>query len=229
VNYLAHAWVLPDLRPALVLGAALPDLLGSFDRRAPRLGAEAPARLLAIGPRDVARGVRAHQAADATFHELDAFREGCDALKPLVARLAERGARVRGFFVTHLLLEMLLDAALLEVEPGLARSFYDALERSDVAAAVRATSEAAGTPADPAAFAAFFGRFRSWRFLEDYATDDGLAHRLGQVLARARQDLGPGRATLVAELPAARALVRARREALVAEPRAHVARALADL
>src|SRR5690606_2778731 len=141
------------------------------------------------GARELARGVRAHLAADACFHELPAFTAGRAALAPLAASLAQEGARVRGFFLTHLLLEMLLDAELLTREPGLGDAFYEALARADHGAAARAAARALGAPRDPAAFVRGVERFVEVRFLLDYVDDEALAARLEQVLGRARQTL----------------------------------------
>src|SRR2546423_7224284 len=127
MNYLAHAWVLPaGSSPARVLGCALPDLLSAYDRRAPRLTAPI-AR--ALGG-ELGRGVLAHAVADACFHELPAFRDGCSELRPLADDLRQKGARVRGFFLAHVLLEILLDACVLERGAGLA--YYEALGGADL-------------------------------------------------------------------------------------------------
>jgi hypothetical protein len=221
MNYLAHAWVLPEgAPPGVVLGCALPDMLSAVDRRAPRLTADAAGRLEAAGERDLARGVRAHQAADASFHALPAFQEG--------RRLAPALEGVRGFFLGHILLEMLLDAALAGRTPGLTAGFYAALEAVDLERTVRACSRATGAPTDPTRFLEAAGRFLTMRFLFDYATDDGILLRLGQVLGRARQPLGEdGASRLRASLPDLRDRVDRLVPALTDEPRAAVARALA--
>jgi hypothetical protein len=230
VNYLAHAWVLPPgASPDLVLGAALPDLLGAFDRRAPRLTWEAAARLEAAGARDLARGVRAHQVADACFHDLAAFREACDDLRPLTRALGEAGARVRGFFLAHLLVELLLDAELALRATGLAPGFYEAVAGADRTGAARVAAAAAGSPRDEAGWLRFTDWFVEARFLLDYATDAGVVRRVDQVLGRVRQSLGPGgRERLERELPEVRARLRALTPALVEPPREAVRRLLAE-
>jgi len=235
LNFLAHAWVLPDGggrhrfsgEPELVLGSALPDLLSAFDRRAPRLAGDAVPALEAAGASELARGVRAHQVADACFHDLPAFREACSALRPVAGRLNAAGEKVRGFFLAHIVLEVLLDAVLLERELDLALHFYGSLEQADVAAAVRATSEAAGSPRDERGFARFATRFVEARFLEDYREDAGATKRVARVLERARQPLGPrGEALLLDEIPGARTIVRERADSLLSPVRLGVEQAL---
>ncbi len=232
MNYLAHAWVLGEATPGLVLGAALPDLMGSFDRwgvrgaeplagargrsprikRAPRLAHDAASALERAGAVELARGVRAHHAADVSFHALPAFKEGCAELRAALATLGLE--RVRGFFVAHLLLEMLLDAALMEEDPGLAPRFYEAMERAPVARAAELCAK------DAAGFEAWIGRFTRSRFLLDYASDEKLVYRLEQVLSRARQTLGEsGTLRLQETLPGMRAKVREWLAGLTGEPR----------
>jgi len=212
VNYLAHAWTLGEASPELVLGAALPDLLGALDRRAPRLGPVAASELERSGALELARGVRAHHAADVSFHALPAFREACATLRKELAPLDLE--RVRGFFLAHLLLELLLDASLMERDELLEPRFHAALE-----AAPRERAAALSPGLD-----AWIVRFVRARFVRDYASDEGLVLRLEQVLSRARQTLGGGGAArLRAELPRLRALVRGEVDALTLEPRAAVA------
>jgi len=209
VNYLAHAWVLRERTPGLVLGASLPDLLGAWDRRSPRIVAP---RFEDEGEHELARGIRAHHAADASFHALPAFGESCVAIRGRLRSL-EEGGRVRLFFVAHVLLEMLLDAAIVEREPGFGSVYYEAL----AAAPVGRVAAVLGLEGD---FESFLRRFVGSRFLLDYATDEGVARRLEQVLSRGRQRLGAsGARALMEELPRLRALVRERFDALTDEPR----------
>jgi hypothetical protein len=225
VNYLAHAWVLPELEPELVLGAALPDLLGTFDRRAPRLGPDAVATLASAGRRELARGVRAHQAADGCFHALAAFEDACRALRPLAARVNASGGRVRGFFLCHLLVEVLLDHELAARSPRLAERFYESLARADHASAAAVASRAAANPRDVEGFVRFVRRFLEARFLA-LGDTESVVLRVGRVAERARQSLGEGAGALAAGLDEARAVVRSRLDGLVDPPRAAVLRAL---
>lgn len=228
MNYLAHAWVLPPepASPSLVLGALLPDLARALDRRAPRLERSAADRLEAWGARDLARGVRAHQAADAAFHALADFREGCRELSPATEAVRAAGGRARGFFLTHVLLEMLLDASLLERDPGLLGRVRNALTGEPVREAARAL-EAAGFEA-AAGLPDLAARFRDAGFFEDYASDRGVARRLAQVLGRARQGLDArGESALASVVGDLRAGVAARLPGLTGEPAARVRAALA--
>jgi hypothetical protein len=226
VNFLAHAWILPDTTPELVLGSALPDLVRMFDRRAPRLATDAARTLESAGARELARGVLAHHAADVSFHGSAAFREGCASLRPVARAVGEAGGRVRGFFLAHVLLELLLDAALLEREPGLVARLDAALAPSVVGRAL-APLERAGVAG--VGFDAFVTRWRAARVVADYATDRGLAHRLVQVLARARQPVSFEAERAIAEsVGPFRGVVRASVEALTREPRARVLEALGD-
>ena len=221
MNFLAHAWTLgPEAPPEVVLGVALPDLAGVHDRRAPRVALEVASRFEEEGAPLLARGVRAHHAADSCFHELPAFKEECSAIRGELAKLPLES--VRGFFLAHLLLEVLLDAALLEGDPTLVTRFYEAIETSPREKAARLVSSK-----DAPGLERWIDRFLRARFLNDYATDEGLVFRVEQVLNRARQTLGEeGGRRLRGALGPLRERVRARTAALTAEPRAAVQRVL---
>ncbi len=219
MNYLAHAWTLGEgAAPELVLGVSLPDLAGVFDRRAPRLALDAAKRFEEAGEPLLARGVRAHHAADVCFHALPAFKEECAALRVALQPLAFESVRL--FFLSHLLLEVLLDATLLERDPGLATRFYSSIEASPRTRVAQLVSSK-----DPAGFERWMDRFTKARFLLDYSTDDGVVFRTEQVLNRARQTMGGGGAKRLKEaMPGFRERVRSRVEVLTDEPRGAVTR-----
>ncbi len=183
MNYFAHGWHYIDA-PYVLAGTAAPDWLSVVDRRV-----RARARLarpwldhedaLLAG---VARGVVQHHADDAWFHQTRAFAElslqfTCDLREVLPD---DHGFRPS--FLGHILVEILLDAALMEAEPDRLDAYYralDQLEPAPVAAAIgRMTHNQA---ADLDTMIALFCRER---FLYDYVDDQKLAVRLNRVMRR---------------------------------------------
>ena len=185
VNYLAHSlpFVFDDdpLTPWRVAGTSLPDWLRVIDKQA-RLRPEVLAHAPTHDPRYLAMsvGARRHHDDDLRFHADANF----DALSRAVAadiRLRFPGQRASA--LGHVLVEMLLDAVLLQQHPQLLIRFYqhvDALDDAVVAAYARETTKR------PIALAEMFlRRFRSSRFLALYATDEGLCDCLRGVWRRA--------------------------------------------
>jgi len=205
MNYLAHGYRFLD-RPRFVAGTALPDWLSASDRKA-RLRRDAVEGVEG----DLAAGVRQHMDDDAWFHATESFQRSEVELTELV-RFAHRDEpRQRAWFFGHILVEMLLDAWLIEEAPARLDEYYAALAAADLPR-IRAESAAWLTrPAERLAW--FMDVFLESRFLEGYRTDRGLLDRLNGVARRVGlPSLSPRTLTL---LPEARSIVYARATALL--------------
>jgi hypothetical protein len=189
MNYLAHS--LPfvfdddDLACWRVAGTALPDWLRVVDRRA-RLRPDVLSRAPVDDPRFEAlvTGARRHHDDDERFHTHDAFEA---ATTELTLAIRARAPGLRASALAHVLVEMLVDAALIERHPRLLDRFYaavDALDDDVVTTFVRATTE---RPLPHVGV--FLDRFRAARFLAEYTTDAGVLGCLRGVWLRA--GLGP--------------------------------------
>ncbi|MDP2339669.1 MAG: hypothetical protein Q8O67_01820 [Deltaproteobacteria bacterium] len=185
MNYLAHSlpfvFVDDPLSAWRVAGTSLPDWLRVVDKQA-RLRPEVLAQAPTNDPRFVAmiEGAQRHHDDDLRFHSDVAF----DALSHEVAAgIRARFAGQRASALGHVLVEMLVDAALMHQRPALLERFYahvDVIDDDVVGAFVR---EATQRPVVHAEY--FLRRFRSSRFLALYATDDGLFDCLRGVWKRA--------------------------------------------
>ena len=179
MNYLAHIHTRLD-EPWCVVGACLPDWLRVADRRArlrrdlrPQLGADAIER-------DVVRGVQAHHSDDARFHAGPAFRALCDDVTRDFRATHPEARRQRPSVIAHILVEMLLDAALDARDATLLARFYEALDGIDVDRVTQIVSVHA--PSGAARIGEVLARFRSSRFLEAYRADVSTVALLERVL-----------------------------------------------
>ncbi len=119
---------------------------------------------------------------------------------------------MRPAFLGHLLVELLLDAALIADDPARLTEYYQVLDRLDPQQIETAVNCMAPQPTRR--LAAFVELFRRERVLCDYREDGRLMVRLNQVLRRVKlEPLPDGFAAL---LPAARTLVMERKESLLA-------------
>lgn len=214
MNYLAHALHSLD-DPWVLAGTALPDWARVLeDRTAGRRARVRPHTVPAPGAngavRDrILRGVHAHFADDRTFHGSAAFRETTGEIAARIRR-AEPGV-IRPSFYAHVLLEMLLDAALVREDPARAEAFQAALEALDVDRFARATATFA--PVVAGDLARLVRRFRAVRILDGYAIDAEVTGRLDRVGRRVRQPALPAGFTSI--VTAARPLVADRAAALL--------------
>ena len=208
MNYLSHARDLLD-RPWALVGAALPDWLRILDRRV-RLRPDAlPPEAPDADPvdREIRDGIRIHHEDDLWFHRADGFRRETAALaREIRGAFPDRPKRrMRASFYSHILLEMLLDSALMERHPDAIGAYYAALDSIPIEEMIRRVRTFA--PAVDGDLARLARGFRESRFLARYDSDAEITHRLDQVGRRMRQPpLPPGFDRVVA---AARVEIRA--------------------
>ena len=182
MNYLAHALeVLED--PWQVAGTALPDWLRASSPKV-RLR---PAQLALLPPQPscwnrLALGLRMLWTQDQHFHAHGPFVSLCAAARQeLEQQLSLPNAHALSF-LAHLLVELLLDAALIGHDPQLAQRYYQALDQIEPQEVARFVQHLTGRECP--ALAGFVERFRRVRFLYDYLDDRLLWFRSSQVLAR---------------------------------------------
>ena len=217
MNYLCHGRNSLD-RPYELVGTVLPDWIRILDRTArlrPWMVDEAPR--IDHSPRGaIEDGLRRHFEDDAWFHSTPIFRE-------VTAEIAEEiravypdhpDRRMRASFYAHLLVEMLLDAWLLEQEPGAAQAFAFAIRSLDREKVVKLSNEI--TPHPVAGLPGIVVRFTDPAVLEAYADEEVVSARLNRMGRIVHQpDLPREFVTLIAP---ARVLVRRHGEALLTRP-----------
>ncbi|MHC4938726.1 MAG: ACP phosphodiesterase [Planctomycetota bacterium] len=196
LNYLAHGHLHLD-RPWFVAGTALPDWLSASDR---------PSRLqreMVPEDRDLGAGVHRHMADDEWFHRTEAFQRSEVELTELVRSAQNGEQRQRSWFFGHVLVELLLDAWLMERTPSLLDDYYSALGEVDMEELLAESTPWMSQP--PERLARFIGIFMEHRFLEGYRTDAGMLARLNGIARRVGlPELVPGTLEV---LPRAREIV----------------------
>jgi hypothetical protein len=216
MNYLAHGFRFTD-QPYFLAGTAAPDWLSVIDRKM-RLRSKRAAEL--IGDSDprlaaLARGVVQHHLDDQWFHQTAAFSELSLKLAVEIRCFLPADDGFRPSFLGHILVELLLDAALAEDRPQHLDNYYAALSRLDPHGVQQMINRLATRTSERVA--ELIGRFCEERFLYDYLEDATLLVRLNHVLRRV------GLARLPAEfaqlLPAFRQRVRDRSHELLPRKR----------
>lgn len=197
MNYFAHGLRFVD-RPHFLAGTACPDWLSVADRgvrlRSRRVSPFADG---SGEPRsEFAAGVLRHLADDDWFHSTPAFHETTAELAGMFRPLgADDGFRAG--FLGHIGTELLLDAVLIDRDPGLLDAYYAAFERVDPAELNGFVTEMAARP--PERLPRFIGLFRSVQFLRCYTDPRRLLTRINQVLDRVSLPNLPDRAVGVLE------------------------------
>jgi hypothetical protein len=130
----------------------------------------------------IAAGIVRHHADDDWFHRTRAFAElSWDFTAQLRDRLP-RDDGLRPSFLGHILVELLLDSALIEADPPQLDEYYRAMDGLDAERIAAVVNQMAPRPADQ--LAAFIPLFSAERFLYDYQQDAKLLYRLNTVMRR---------------------------------------------
>jgi hypothetical protein len=183
VNYFAHA--LRHLhRPYFLAGLAVPDWLSVVDRRVRVRRRRIEERIpdLSDEDREIAAGIVQHLEDDRWFHGTPGFFAVTGEIGRAFRETLSEADSWRCGFLGHILMELLLDAALIEQSPARLADYYRTLEGIDpqrVQSVV--TTLASG---EPTRLAEFVGLFQRERFLEDYLDDARLLRRFNQVMRR---------------------------------------------
>ncbi|MBN2477515.1 MAG: hypothetical protein JXB62_23110 [Pirellulales bacterium] len=212
MNYLAHA--LPFLDdPYFVAGTGVPDWLSVVDRRVRVRSKQVRPFLSDADPETaaVAGGILQHLRDDVRFHESRPFAELTLALSAKVRDVLNVESGFQSSFLGHLLVEVLLDGALVAEDPEQMEAYYQTLQAVDARQVQQAVNRMATKQTDR--LAAMISEFCRLRILSDYAEDAKLMGRLGQVMRRVGFDPPPEH--FVELLPEARRMVAGRKEALL--------------
>jgi hypothetical protein len=214
MNYFAHGYRFTH-DPHFLAGTAVPDWLCIVNRRvrARQRLAEPWTTDLDPGVRSMARGIVQHHRDDAWFHATRAFAELSLALTASVREHLAGDPGFRPSFLGHILVEVFLDAALIEADPQRLEFYYAALESLDPESISEIIQRMTTGPVP--GLAAVIPRFCRERFLYDYLDDAKLLARLNRVMGRVKLPVLP--TSFVALLPVARQLVFTRRDELMSE------------
>jgi hypothetical protein len=212
MNYFAHGRHY-TADPYYLAGTAVPDWLNVVDRKIRVRTRHAEPFLQHADPElvSIAGGVVQHHRDDDWFHRTRAFTEL--SLQFTVATRDALGPDdgLRCHFLGHILVELLLDAELIDSDPGQLERYYDALQLVDGVKLAAAVSQMSGRSADGLAW--LIPRFVDERFLWDYGGDEKLLWRMNQVMRRVRLPQLPD--SFMEVLPEARESVRQRRAELL--------------
>ncbi len=212
MNYFAHALPFLD-QPYFMAGTAVPDWLTVADRQTRLRSRHAELCEQDADPcvAAVAGGVLQHLRDDAHFHAGRAFAETSLELAVRVRDALAGETGLHPAFLGHLLVELLLDAALMAERPERLTEYYRILGGIDPGRIEAAVNRILPRPTQR--LAAFIELFCREQILWNYREDDKLLRRLNQVMRRV--GLAPLPDEFAGLLPAARKLVGERKDALL--------------
>ncbi len=206
MNYFAHGRPFVD-RPYFLVGTAVPDMLNVVDRRvrarrklAEPFTGDANPQIAAL-----ASGIVRHHEDDDWFHRTKAFSELSLRFTVCIRDWQSEDVSMRPLFLGHILVELLLDAWLIEREPERLDAYYAAFAKVEPQLVASTITRMTGRSVE--LMKVFVPRFLHERFLYDYLDDAKLLYRLNQVMRRVGLPVLPD--DFVSLLPTARAQIAA--------------------
>jgi hypothetical protein len=185
MNYFAHGRNYID-RPYFLAGTAVPDWLSVVDRRMRVRRRHAEAYLAHEDARhaELAAGILQHLHDDLWFHQTRAFAELSLQFTRDIRDVLPDDGGFRPSFLGHILVEILLDAALIEQHPARLDAYYASFETIDPQWVSEAVNGMANRRSE--LLPVFIPRFLTERFLYDYLDDEKLLGRLNLVMGRVK-------------------------------------------
>lgn len=185
MNYFAHFFIdHADERPHYTAGLILPDLVRNTHRNL-RLPALNLPHYTPDNPiTHLNEGVARHHFIDHRFHNSPFFEQQLSGLKALLyARSFESIVKYR-YFLAHVLLEMMIDAVLIEQYPKRCSAFYQQLAATDEKVLTIYLATSGITDEQIGQILTHFSRFHTSQYLYHYRHTAGLLFGLEQMYRR---------------------------------------------
>ncbi len=186
MNYLSHYYFdKEDERPHYILGLIFPDLIRTFNRN--RVRKQVIEEHWEVEIQDLQEGVNKHHRIDKLFHSSEFFKTYNKKAFKQLQEIELEGITKYKHFVSHVLIEMLLDRLLLKEDLNTADAFYFKLNSIDkyvLGDYFNAFPYLYQKKMNFEYFWNFIQRFRSSEFLYDYQHNEGMILRLNGVMQR---------------------------------------------
>ena len=179
MNFLSHYNVHATESPEFNFGLLFPDFLGIISRGYKLqhfkndFSGESPNLLL---------GIAHHELADGLWHQSGFFKDKCDLIKVVLSAYGFYKKPFRPFFMSHVMLEILMDRAIVRESEAHPNKMYDSLEEvgdaliQEISDVHKATSE----------FGRFFANFRSNRYVFSYSDNEMFIYALNRLFSRVK-------------------------------------------
>lgn len=183
MNFLSHFYFERfAVAPERVVGGVLPDLLKNVDKsyvfhpqkfEEPLFGHPLS--------RELSEGWYRHVEVDKIFHSSEFFLDHCHLLRRQIDPVL-RDLPIRGTFMSHIAIELLLDHLLIDHQLVNAQRFYEHLEQVN-RTILKQYLQTIGLE-DTEVFFSFFDKFIAWRYIFDYRHADQLSKPLFNICRR---------------------------------------------
>lgn len=177
MNFLSHYTVHHNSEPVFNFGLLFPDFLGIISR-----GYKLKQFKKDFGSKNThfLNGIAHHELADALWHESIFFREKCAGIKKILNDFGFVDKPFRPFFMSHVMLEILLDRTIVLKEERLTDDMYTSLEAVEKELIENINEIHPATRE----FGRFFANFRSNRYVFSYGSNEMFIYALNRLFSR---------------------------------------------
>ncbi|MFK7906131.1 MAG: hypothetical protein AB8B69_13450 [Chitinophagales bacterium] len=183
MNYLSHYYFdQHDERPHYILGLILPDLIRTFNRE--RVHKQKVEIHWQKPIQNLQEGINKHHHIDELFHSSTFFKSHNKRVFQQLQDVKFEGVTKYTHFVSHVLIEMLLDRFLMQENEQLASTFYYKLNSTEKRNLVAYFNQFPAVKDNFEDFWKFIRRFCNSQFLIDYQEREGIVNRLNRVMQR---------------------------------------------
>jgi hypothetical protein len=170
MNFISHFYLDRELNNSwFFAGVSTPDLVSVFDRTVRLKENTLPLPMEnEASPEELSfyQGVLRHFEVDKIFHTSPFFYTETKEINRRLHAVFPDGEMKRGFFVSHVLFELLLDKLLIQQDPTLLPDFYRHLTTYPLQEYVKLTEWVTGVPMP--SYEGFLGKFIEKQYLYRY-------------------------------------------------------------
>lgn len=192
MNFIAHFFLdRENPESFFAIGAATPDLLSIYNptlRIKKHHVKDLDLNVLTEPDLILLDGVNRHFHADAVFHTSNFFHRETKWLSKQLERRLPENAVPRKYFIAHILLELILDKALIQDHPGLLEDYYRHFDDSP-SEQVRLSTQKVSQH-DLPNYERFLAKFRENRYLYHYQRWDHIVFVLKKIMEKVGIDEG---------------------------------------
>jgi hypothetical protein len=178
LNYISHYFFFHHKgEPYFNCGLIFPDWIAAYKRN------KLNSKIITASSEEkkLEEGILLHYYGDKIFHGSTFFEESRHGIKNILEKSKLDKEKFRFTFISHLVLEMMIDRILIKKDPELGIEFYESLDQCDLDKLVNFAVKNSGI--DEACRELISG-FRQHRFILHYANDEGFAYSLARITKR---------------------------------------------
>jgi len=185
MNYFSHYYFFQTENPYTTVGSILPDI-ARFSEGKKKLWIPQNSEIIL---NQIQKGCDLHYAADHYFHQSVFFIEAEIFIKNLFQKNEIEHAKIRKWFLVHILIEIMIDRVLIKKHPKILDTFYADFNAVDLKFILMYLEKCERKGLEK--FADFFQKFVDSKFMFSYTTEEGVLASLDRILQKTKQEKMP--------------------------------------